>query len=389
MNMMNKLTEICSWALIGLCVLPAAALAQKPSPAEERVTAAQRRITANPDGYEAYNELALQLTRRARETADPVHYDRAEDAIRRSLELSPGNLDAQKMGVWVLLGKHQFAPALERALSLNKRIPDDPQVYGFLTDAHVELGNYKEAEEACQWMLDLRPGNVPAFTRASYLRELFGDIEGSIELMRAAYQRTPPTEVEDRAWILAQLGHLELNAGRLDNADQWLQEALVVFPGYHYALANLAKVRSAQDKHADSVDLLKRRYEAAPHPENLYELAEALVRSGRQSEADAAYAAFEIQALREAESWDNANRELVFYYANRARKPEQALRIARMEIERRHDVYTLDAYAWALHVSNDHRKAREFMDRALAIGTKDPAMLSRAKAIAAQEGAKP
>ena len=30
-------------------------------------------------------------------------------------------------------------------------------VYGLLTDAHVELGNYAEAEKACQWMLDLRP----------------------------------------------------------------------------------------------------------------------------------------------------------------------------------------------------------------------------------------
>ena len=82
------------------------------------------------------------------------------------------------MRVWVLLGKHQFAAALELARSLNKEIPDDVQVYGFLTDALVELGNYKEAEEACQWMLDLRPGNVAALTRASYLRELFGDIEG-------------------------------------------------------------------------------------------------------------------------------------------------------------------------------------------------------------------
>jgi tetratricopeptide (TPR) repeat protein len=389
---MNKAKAIWSCALIGLCVLPATAVAQQPSPAAERVIAAQRQITARPDApenYEAYNELALQLTRRARETADPVYYDRAEEAIRRSLELNPGNLDAQKMAIWVLLGKHQFGPALELARSLNKRIPDDLQVYGFLVDAHVELGNYKEAEEACQWMLDLRPGSVPAFTRASYLRELFGDFEGSIELMRAAYQRTPAAEVEDRAWILTQLGHLEMSAGRIEDADRVLQEALQVFPGYHYALANLAKVRAAQGKPSDSIELLKRRYEAAPHPENLYELAEALARAGRQSEADTAYAEFETRALREAESWDNANRELVFYYADRARKPEQALRIARMEVARRQDVHTLDAYAWALHVSDDHRQASESINRALAVGTKDAAMLARARVIAAQENQKP
>ena len=61
-------------------------------------------------------------------------------------------------------------------------------------------------------MLDLRPGNIPALTRAAYLRELFGDIEGALELMQAAFGRMPYQETEDRAWVLTQIGHLELIA---------------------------------------------------------------------------------------------------------------------------------------------------------------------------------
>jgi tetratricopeptide (TPR) repeat protein len=87
-------------------------------------------------------------------------------------------------------------------------MPDDLLLYGFMTDANAELGNYADAEAACQWMLDLRPGNIPALTRAAYLRELFGDIDGAIELMSKAYDRTPPLEYEDRAWTLTQLAHL-------------------------------------------------------------------------------------------------------------------------------------------------------------------------------------
>ena len=56
-------------------------------------------------------------------------------------------------------------------MTLNKRMPDDVLVYGFLTDANVELGNYEEAEKACNWMLKLRPGNIPALTRAAFLRD--------------------------------------------------------------------------------------------------------------------------------------------------------------------------------------------------------------------------
>jgi tetratricopeptide (TPR) repeat protein len=368
-------------ATLALLLWSSAAFAQNSSPAEQAVAAAQKVVASKPAQPDGYNQLALAFARRARETADTDNYDKAEEAIARSLELSPDNFEALKMRAWVLLGKHEFRKALELASILNKRAPDDLLVYGFLTDANAELGNYKEAEEACQWMLDLRPGNVPALTRAAYLRELFGDIEGALDLMAKSYERTPPLEVEDRAWLLTQLGHLELLAGRTGNAELMLQEALKLFPNYHYALANLAKVRSTQEKHGEAADLQKRRYAAAPHPENLYALAEALERAGRRPEATTAFAEFEKQALQEAEGWDNANRELVFYYANHAQRPAEALKIARMEVERRKDVYTLDAYAWALHVNNDHREALETIDRALAVGIKDPEVLSRAATI--------
>jgi tetratricopeptide (TPR) repeat protein len=357
------------------------ATAQSPSPAQQRIAAAEK-ILAVKKTADGYNELALAFARRARETADGIYYDRANDAIDASLQLAPDNLEALKMRAWVLLGRHEFARALELAKALNKRNPDDLLIYGFLTDANTELGRYKEAEEACQWMLDLRPGNIPAFTRAAYLRELFGDIEGAVELMNAAYARTLPSEIEDRAWILTQIGHLAFIAGRIDDAERVLTDALALFPDYHYALANLAKVRSAQKRHADAAMLLRRRYDAAPHPENLYELAEALWRAGRVEEASVAYSDFETKARAEMTGVDNANRELIYYYADRAKKPAEALTVAELEIGRRQDVYTLSAYAWALHVNERAGEAREQIERALAVGVRDPEILTRASTIA-------
>ena len=200
--------------------------------------------------------------------------------------------------------------------------------------------------------------------------------------MRSAYQRTAEREIEDRAWILTQLAHRELIGGRTGGAEGLLNEAVTLFPDYHYALAQLAKVRAAQGKHAEAVRLLKRRYEIAPHPENLYALGEALDRAGRTAEARAAYARFETQALRESSNWDNANRELIFYYADRAKKPAEALRIAEIEVARRQDVHTLDAYAWALHANKRSGEARREIGRAIAVGVRDPEILARSRAIA-------
>ncbi len=379
---MTTKTFVRSLAAVTLVVAAAAAAgAQTALPAEQRITALTKVVAANPGKPEPYIELALAYARRARETSDTIYYAKADEAIARALELAPGHFEAMKMRVWVLLGKHEFRQALDLAKVLNKQTPDDLLVYGFLTDANVELGNYEDAESACQWMLDLRPGNIPAFTRAAYLREIFGDVDGAVELMTAAFHRTPVTEIEDRAWMLTQIGHLEWAAGRIENADRVLTEALGLVPDYHYALASMAKVRTSQKKYGEAVTLLTRRYEGAKHAENLFAVAEALARAGRTAEAAAAFAEFETKALIESKSWDNANRELIFYYADHARRPADALRIAEFEAARRQDVHTLDALAWALHVSGRTADARREIDRALAVGIKDPEMLARAAVI--------
>ena len=383
MNMTMKILRIAAILFLAALVLSLPLLAEeKPSPAQQKIAWAKAAIAKNPERYQAYNELALALARRARETSDVSYYAQAEAALEKSFKLTPDNLEGRKVRVWVLLGQHEFAKALETAKALNKRTPDDVLIYGFLVDANIELGNYKEAEEAAQWMLDIRPGNVPGLTRAAFLRELFGDVDGAVELMNAAYTSTQATELEDRAWILTQIAHLQLSIGQADSAEKLLQHALGLFPNYHYALANLAKVRAAQGKHAEAVELLRQRYQAALHAENLYDLAVAFKRAGRADEAKTAFAEFEQKSRRESELADNSNRELIFYYADHARKPAEALRIARLEAARRHDVYTQDAYAWALYASGQYAEARKQMEAALAVGIRDAKLFYHAGAIA-------
>ena len=354
----------------------------KPSPAEQSMAQANRLIEKNPKNFEAYNALALALSRRAREMSDVRFYAQAEEALQKSFEISPDNFDGARIHVWLLLGKHEFAAAREAAQQLNKRVPDDVMVYGFLTDANAELGNYDEAEKAAQLMLNLRPGNLPGITRAAYLRELFGDVDGALELMSMALESTPLGETEDQAWILSQIGHLQFSVGKIDEAEKSLQRALTLFPGYHYALQNLAKVRIEQRRYDDAVILLTQRYQAAQHAENLYDLAEALELAGRKAEAQTAFAEFETKSLAESAKGDNSNRELIFYYADHAHDPARALEVAQREHDRRHDVYTLDAYAWALHVNGRDQDARKAIEAALAVGIRDAKLLRHAGQIA-------
>ncbi len=185
----------------------------------------------------------------------------------------------------ILLGEHDFPAALDAAKGLNKRVPDDVMVYGLLTDANMELGNYKDAEIAAQWMLNLRPGNLPALIRAAKLRELFGDAEGAYELMELALQSTSPADAEERASLLAQMGHLRLESGSADAAEKLLRQSTALVPNYPSGLWGLAKIRIMRKQFAEAVALLEQRYQTVQRAENLYDLAEALQLAGRHDEA--------------------------------------------------------------------------------------------------------
>jgi tetratricopeptide (TPR) repeat protein len=391
-----KLTSAAAIAALWIAATVCGAHAQRPqpplsgakSPAEQKIELARKAIETNPKNVDAHNALALALARRARETGDPAFYEKATEAVKKSLELAPDNFEARKVETWIALGKHEFARALALARALNKRTPDDMLGYALLTDACIETGNYEEAEKAAQWALDMRPGEISGLTRAAYLRELFGDLQGALDLMQSAYARTPPSEVEDRAWILTQFAHLQLLNGKPEVAEPALADALKLFPNYHYALGSMVKVRTAQKRHDDAVAAARDFVKAAPHPENFFVLGQALARAGKADEAREVFTDFEKKALAESEGPDNANRELVFYYADHAGKPAEALKIAKLEMERRQDVFTRHAFAWALHVNGQSAEAREQLDKALAVGIRDPIFSYHAGIIAAKLGDK-
>jgi tetratricopeptide (TPR) repeat protein len=339
-------------------------------------------VAKNPRYADAHADLALALAMRARETANTSFYDEGMRAVEHALAIEKTNFAALKAQAWILLGKHEFAKAAAVASDLNKRAADDVMVYGFLSDANTELGNYAAAEQATQWMLNLRPGNIPALTRAAHLRELFGDAEGAIELFQMAHQQLAESETENKAWVLVQLSHLCLIQGKTADAERMANQALQSFPDYHYALGQLAKVRRVQKRYAEAATLERKRYDAAPHPENQFVLAQALELAGQKAEAKLAFADFERSARAEMNGADNANYELIFYYADHAGQPLQALKVAQLELARRQDVHTRHAYAWALHKAGKHAEARKQIDQALSVGIRDPEFFRHAASIA-------
>jgi len=340
-------------------------------------------LFAGASPVDKLNLRARNALKQARATGSAAALADAGDAIHQALQLAPNDFEVGKLEVKVLLAQHRFREALQLARPLNHGTPDDVEAWGLVSDAALGLGDYTEAERSAQWMLNLRSTNVGGLERGARLRELFGDNDGARQFWESAFRLTLADE-EQRAWLATQMASLHRRTGHADLADGLLHGVLQANPAYHPALAEMARVRIHQHRFADAADILRACYQKVPRPDVHFELARALQLAGRETEAQTAYQEFERAARAAIDAPYNYNHELVLYYTDRAPNPAEALRIAKIEIARRQDVETLDAYAWALDASGDPAEAHRQMQKALAVGLRDASFFYHAGAIASR-----
>jgi tetratricopeptide (TPR) repeat protein len=358
------------------------AAVQDDTPAQQSISAAQQQIQTDPKKVEAYNESALAFLRRTRETADPRYLKDADAALAQGLKLDPTDFQLQRTQVALMLARHDFAQAKERATALHLRVRDDVMTFGYIAQADIALGNYPDAEANAQWMLNLRRNNIPGLLIGAELRALYGDPHGAIEFLNLAYSETSPIEVEDLAWIANRIASIQIESGQADAAAQTLEQAEQTFPHYPCTMENLARVRMAQNRPRDAVQLWLQATQLDGNPHVLYQLARAAEAAGQSKEAMASYAEFEKLANDPAKATDESRLDLILMYAASPATAANALKLAQQGVAARQDVWTLDAYAWALYANAKYQEADGAEQKAIAVGIQSAQIFDHAGHIA-------
>ena len=336
------------------------------SKVDQRILRAQQSIAKFPNSADAYNQLASAYMQKARETADFSFNAHADAAITRSLAVEPDNYDGLKLRAKLQLTYHRFAEALETTHRIQTFRNDDHDVWGQITDALVELGDYPGAVKAAQTMVDLRPDSS-SYARVSYLRSLHGDTEGAIEAMMAALKAANPNDPESIAWCRVQIGNELMNAGKLEEAEREFDTALLIFPNHRLALQGKAHARVAAGDLQGAVAIYKREPNSADASQALGDLYTKL---GNADEAKAAYEEFETLE-RENAALERSWRHMVNFWLDHDQNLVEALRLATTEYESRKDIFTCDSLAWALFKNGRTAEAKQLIKEALRTGSKD------------------
>jgi len=334
---------------------------------DAEISAAQKSIEKTPDSATGYNKLAGIYIRRARETGDFSLNSKAESAVGRALEIEPENYDAKRLKASLLLTFHSFAEALEYGKKLQQKNPRDAFIYGVLTDANVELGNYKEAADAVQQMVDLRP-DMPSYARVSYVRSLHGDAEGAIEAMQMAARIADPKDKEAQSWCFVHLGDEYFKVGRFEEAEKQYDTALRIFPDYHFALTGKGHVRAAVGDYENAAGFYKKAQERVPLTDTVIALGDVYKKLGKSEDAQKQY---ELAEFIEQKLGNIDQRRIALLWADQDTKLDQALEIAKREHAVRKDIFTADILAWCLYKKGLFQEAKSAINEAMRLKTKD------------------
>ena len=339
-------TGACSSKTAEQSTVEAANNNQPTAAKDEEIGAALALIEKVPDSPTGYVQLAAVYIRRARAGGDFGLNSKAEAAIDKALQAAPEDVPARKLKASLHLTFHRFPEALELGKKLQAEFPADAFVYGVLTDALVELGHYREAVEAAQKMVDLKP-NSNSYARVAHLRSLYGDTQGAVEMFKTAARTADPADKEAQSWCLVRLGDEFWKNGKYAEAEKVYDEALQNFPQFYPALAGKGRARAAQGDFETAVKLLSEAGNRVPNVETAILLGDIYTKQGNAEKAGQQYDLAEFIEQKTGAGSDR--KRLALLWADHDLKLDEALAITRREYAQRKDILTADAFAWTLY----------------------------------------
>lgn len=227
----------------------------------------RQKLIQNKNNHKAQLALTEVFINEARITGEHGHYYPAAlkmlDEILMDANIKEDiKFQALATKAGVQLSLHQFPEALEIGNMAVEMNPYNAQIYGVLTDAYVEMGEYEKAVEVADKMISIRP-DLRSYSRVSYLREIYGEVDGALQAMEMAVSAGHPA-MEETAWAMLTLGKLQLNYGNIKAARNTFENILVHRPKHPFALSALANTFMENKNYEEAEKLLDEAKDIIP-----------------------------------------------------------------------------------------------------------------------------
>jgi tetratricopeptide (TPR) repeat protein len=338
-----------------------------------RGLAPRERSSAGPatagKGHVDSSERGSRYLQKEQATGDPSYYTAAERAFDVALRKDPSDPEALVGAGTLANSRHDFREGLRLGMAAGRAGPALTAPLTVVADAQIELGRYRAAGDTLQRMVDRKP-TLGSYARASYYRELHGDLSGAVQAMQLAVSAGSGSP-RDMAYATALLGDLQLQRGRPAAAREAFRAALAERPDDPGALAGLARVDAAGGRFAKAARRLRASLGVMPQPNRRTLLAEIELAAGWKAAGERDLHAARKQERRYLAAGAKADADLVAFEATHG-DSHAAVRLGRRVWREKPSVRSADALGWALTLSGNPQEGLAWARRALRLGSKDP-----------------
>jgi len=292
----------------------------------------------DPNDFDDYIKLAEVFMHEARVTGEHGHYyPSALLVLNKVLEKEKKPTDIRFNALLykasVMLSQHEFHEAKALSLEAMKINKYNAQLYGTLVDALVELGEYDDAVMMADKMVSLRP-DLRSYARISYLREIYGDMNGAIEAMTMAAEAGYPG-LEQTAWAKLTLGELYMKNKEFEKAALVFQQILEERENYPFAIAALGNLELEKKNYEGAEALLQKAANIIPEVGYYCDLAKVYKSTDRKAKFDETIEEILVMLKDDVDSGHNMNLEYADLYLNLVKNTDAAEKYALREYAKR------------------------------------------------------
>lgn len=344
----------------------------------------KQRVEERPDSFLEKNFLAGAYLAKAQSRSDPGYFELAQRVAKESLKMMPTqNEPAKLILASVAEAQHDFKTSNELAEQVYAADPSNLEALAIMANSHLERGEVAEAVPAAQRMVGRAPTSG-ALNFGARVHMARGDDSEAERYLLEAVKREQPQEDKVSARSRSLLGELYLRQGRLHEAEEALQAALAIDGKNPFTLADLGRLAERQGRPHEAADYYAKAYDSTRNPAMLVEIARLKRAEGKTEEADklAAQAEQKLKPELEAGGYGHA-RDMARLWLDQGQVKE-ARALLEEELQRRHDVRTLELAAEAAFRTGDKEGAAKYLADILATGWKDPLIVARAAQVAGQ-----
>lgn len=344
----------------------------------------ERRVREDPQDQISARMLAAEYMQRYRESLDVGDILRGKYQGYRALKLQPqNNAGAEEVIASAYYALHDFRSAYRFEALAHLEQPNDSNAPSQMALLQMEMGHYGRAIHDIRAAERIKsdPGVWAALARYD---ELTGKLPQALRLMTNAARRSDEVidnSAESRAWYHYRIGQMNFSMGNTAEAVRQERVAIAQFPDFEMAYRALARFCWGLKDWNCALDAAKKGADIIPDPETLGYLADAQSALGQGSQAKQTQELiFAVERIGNA--YHISDRLLSVYYAEHGVRLDDAVVIARREVQRRgNEIHAQDTLAWADAQDGRWNAAYKAMLLATRFHTQDPRILYHAGVI--------